>query len=383
MTLSQLVVRNALRNKRRSILTVLSIMFSLLLLTIMMTIWRSFYIDPGPPDSSLRLMTRHRVSLAFFLPGYYREKIRAVPGVTHVVPLTYFGGRYKDDRPENFFVQFATDPEEYMQVAADKVIPEEQVKAWQRDRTGCIVDAALARRHGWKIGDRITLLGTIFPANLDLTIRGIYSIDPPNNSVYFNTTYLEESVSYLKGTAGFYFIRASSPEAVSRAGKTIDEMFRNSPQPTRSETEQAFRLGFIATLGNVKAFILSIGGAVVFAILLVCANTMAMSVRERTREVAVLKTLGFTSGQILWLFLEESVGLCLAGGMLGILAATGMMYGLGFASAGVGIPASMKVTIPTMVVAIAIAAVVGLVSTLVPSYYASRTNIVEGLRHIG
>jgi len=270
-----------------------------------------------------------------------------------------------------------------MQVAADKVIPEEQVKAWQRDRTGCIVDAALARRHGWKIGDRITLLGTIFPANLDLTIRGIYSIDPPNNSVYFNTTYLEESVSYLKGTAGFYFIRASSPEAVSRAGKTIDEMFRNSPQPTRSETEQAFRLGFIATLGNVKAFILSIGGAVVFAILLVCANTMAMSVRERTREVAVLKTLGFTSGQILWLFLEESVGLCLAGGMLGILAATGMMYGLGFASVGVGIPASMKVTIPTMVVAIAIAAVVGLVSTLVPSYYASRTNIVEGLRHIG
>lgn len=123
MTLAQFVTKNAFRNRRRSILTALSIMFSLLLLTVMMTIWRGFYIDQGAPDSALRIMTRHRVSLAFFLPAYYRDKIRAVPGVVHVVPMTWFGGKYKDDRPENFFAQFATDPEEYMEVAADKEVP--------------------------------------------------------------------------------------------------------------------------------------------------------------------------------------------------------------------------------------------------------------------
>ena len=383
MTLASFVVRNTFRNRRRSLLTVLSITFSLLLLTVMMTIWRGFYIDPGPPDSSLRLMTRHRVSLAFFLPNYYREKIRAVPGVTHVVPLTFFGGKYKDDRPENFLVQFATDPNEYMDVAADKTMPDEQVKAWQHDRTGCIVDSELAKKHGWKIGDRITIVGAIFPANLDLTVRGIYKIDPPNNSIYFNSEYLEESVSYLKGSSGFYFIRAQSPEAVGRAGKMIDEMFRNSPNPTRSESEQAFRLGFIATLGNVKAFIISICGAVVFAILLVCANTMGMSIRERIREIAVLRTLGFTSERILSLMLGESVSLSLTGGLLGIASAWVLMHLVGHSSRGLAVATSMRVTYPTMLVAMVIAAFVGFVSTVVPSYYASRKNIVEGLRHIG
>jgi putative ABC transport system permease protein len=276
MTLSGLVFKNTFRNKRRSALTVLSIMFSLLLLTMMMTIWRGFYIDQGPPDSSLRLMTRHRVSLAFFLPAFYRQKIRAIPGVTHVVPLTFFGGTYMDDRPENYFAQFATDADEYMDVAADKQVSPEELQAWKRDRTGCMVDAALARKHGWKIGDRITLKGNIFPANLDLTLRAVYTIDPPNNTLYFHNEYLEESVSWYKGTAGFYYIRVDSPDSVSRVAHDIDDMFRNSPQPTRSESEQLFRLGFIAMLGNVKAFILSICAAVVFAILLVSANTMAM-----------------------------------------------------------------------------------------------------------
>ena len=382
MTLNQLVARNVFRNTRRSLLTVLSITFSLLLLTVMMTIWRSFYIDPGPRDSSLRLITRHRVSLAFFLPGYYREKIRAVPGVTRVVPMTYFGGRYKDDRPENFFVQFATDPAEYIDVAADRILPKEQVKAWQQDRTGCLVDVALAKRHGWKLGDHVHLRGTIFPVDLDLTIRGIFTVDPPSNSLYFNSAYLEESVSFAKGQAGFYFIRTSSPEAVNRAGKAIDDLFRNSPRPTRTESEQVFRLGMIAQLGNVKAFILSIAGAVVFAILLVCANTMAMSIRERTREVAVLKALGFTSSQVLRLFVEESVTLCLAGGVAGVLAAAVLLHAVGFGGA-IGVPSSIRVTFPTMLAAIAVALLVGLASTFIPSYQATHRNIVEGLRHIG
>jgi len=148
MTLSSFVVRNTFRNKRRSILTLLSIGFSLLLLTLMASIWRTFYIDVGAPDSARRVITRDRVSLAFFLPAYYRDKIRSLPGVVAVAPMTWFGGRYKDDRPENFFAQLATDPDEYMKVASDKIIPPEQILAWQRDRAGALVDVTLANKYG-------------------------------------------------------------------------------------------------------------------------------------------------------------------------------------------------------------------------------------------
>jgi putative ABC transport system permease protein len=238
MTLAQFVTKNAFRNRRRSILTVLSITFSLLLLTIMMAVWRGFNIDQGAPDSALRIMTRHRVSLAFFLPGYYRDKIRALPGVVHVVPMTWFGGKYKDDRPENFFAQFATDPSEYMEVAADKIVPAEQAKAWQQDRTGCLVDQALAAKHGWKIGDRIILLGNIFPANLELTVRAIYTMDPPNNSLYFHAKYLEESIGWFKDRAGFYFTRVNSPNQVAHVSRAIDDMFHNLPEPTGASVER-------------------------------------------------------------------------------------------------------------------------------------------------
>jgi len=382
MTLAHLVAKNAFRNKRRSALSALSVAFSLLLLTIMMTIWRGFYIDQGAPDSALRIMTRHRVSLAFFLPGYYRERIRAVPGVVHVAPMTWFGGRYKDDRPENFFAQFATDPGEYMEVAADKEVPPGQVKAWQQDRTGCMVDQALAAKHGWKLGDRIVLLGTIFPANLELTIRAIYTLDPPSNALYFNAKYLEESVGWFKDRAGFYFTRVDAPASVARASRDVDDMFHNLPEPTKSESEKAFQLDFIATLGNVKGFILGICGAVVFTILIVSANTMAMSIRERTREVALLRTLGFTRHRILSLYVGESVTLALVGGLLGVLLAAALMHLVGKSTA-VGVPSSMKVTFPVAFLALVVSAFVGLMSAIIPSYNASRTNIIEGLRHIG
>jgi len=290
MTLSRFVARSAFRNPLRSLLTIASIGFSLLLFSVMLTLWRSFYIDKGAPDNALRIITRHKVSLANFLPIYYRDKIRAVPGVTHVVPMTWFGGKYKDDRAENFFPQFATDPEEYFDVAADKIMPPEQLAAWKKDRAGCVVDADLARKHGWKIGDRITLQGTIFPADLELTVRGIYTIDPPVSNLYFHAKYLEESVDWFKDSAGFYFTRVDTAEHMPDVARSLDAMFKSMSHPTKSESEQAFRLDFIATLGNVKAFILGICAAVVFTMLLVCANTMAMSIRERTREVAVLRT---------------------------------------------------------------------------------------------
>jgi putative ABC transport system permease protein len=319
----------------------------------MMSIWRTFYIDVGAPDSAKRVITRDRVSLAFLLPGYYRDKIRSIRGVVAVAPMTWFGGKYKDDRPENFFAQIATDPDEYLKVASDKILPADQVVAWQRDRAGALVDVTLADKYGWKIGDKITLQGTIFPANPELTIRGIYHRDPPQNALYFNAKYLEESVDWFKGRAGWYSTQLASPADVARVSGEIDDIFRNSPERTKTESEKAFQLSFVATLGNV------------------------------TREVAVLKTLGFTRRRVLSLFVFEAVALAVSGGLVGIFGAAGLIHWMTHSTVAIGIPINMKVTLPTIALSLLVAATVGFLSGYVPAYGASRTNIVEGLRHIG
>ena len=383
MTLTRFATKNAFRNKRRAILTVLSMAFSLLLLTLMMTIWRAFYIDQGTSESAQRLIVRNKVSLVFFLPAYYREKIRSLPGVTHVVNETWFGGQYKDAKPENMFAQFGTDPQEFFEVYKDLHLPQDQLEAWQKDRAGAVVDADLAKKHGWKIGDKLFIKGLIFPTNLELTVRGIFTAAQPTESIYFNSTYLEEGYQPMKGRAGFFGVLADSAENVPKVAKEVDEQFTNVERPTKTESEHAFQLGWIAMMGNVKAFILSICLAVVFAILLVSANTMAMSIRERTREVAVLKTLGFTQGRVLGLFVGEAMALAILGGLIGTVVAVGVIRaaanapGLNFFLAGV------NVGVPTMLVALLVAATVGFVSAFLPAHHASRLNIVEGLRHIG
>ncbi len=382
MTLTRFVTKNAFRNKRRSILTVASIGVSLLLLTFMITLWNGFYIDQGSAESTRRLVTRHRVSLTFSLPGFYREKIRAIPGVTAVVPNSWFGGLYKDDKPENFFAQFGTDPDEFPKVYPEMQIAPDQLAAWQRDRAGVIVNDELAQKYGWKQGDRIVLQGTIYPVNLELTIRGIFHWPTPNKTVYFNAKYLEEAVSFFKGQAGTFGIMSASPDDVAKIASAVDDMFRNSPQPTKTESEKAFGLSFVAMLGNVKAFILSICLAVVFTTLLVSANTMAMSIRERTREVAVLKTLGFERRTILGLFIGESISLSIAGGIFGCGFAWLLLNVMKHSPMGFFL-AQMQVTIGTLAVALAAAAFVGFFSSLLPSYHAAQVEIVEGLRHIG
>jgi putative ABC transport system permease protein len=383
MTLTRFVSKNAFRNKRRSILTVLSIAFSLLLLTLMMTLWRSFYLSDASAESAQRLITRHKVSLTFNLPAYYREKIRSVPGVTAVVPTSWFGGLYKDDKPENFFAQFGTDPEEFFKVYRDITISPKEVSDWQHDRQGVIVDDSLAKKHGWKLGDRIVLKGTIYPVDLELYIRGIFHSQPDDQSVYFNTKYVEEAVPFFKGKAGTFGILADSPDDVSKVAAAVDDLFRNAPEPTKTESEKAFGLEFVAMLGNVKAFILSICSAVVFATLLVSANTMAMSIRERTREVAVLKTLGFTRNAVLGLFISEAVALSLAGGLLGALGAYGFIALISRAMQGMSFFPIVPVSLGSILVAVTVSGAVGLLSAAIPSYHASQINIVDGLRHIG
>jgi putative ABC transport system permease protein len=205
---------------------------------------------------------------------------------------------------------------------------------------------------------------------------------PDDQSVYFNTKYVEEAVSWFKGKAGSFGILAASPQDVSKVAVTVDDMFHNAPQPTKTESEKAFGLEFVAMLGNVKLFILSICSAVLFAMLLVCANTMAMSIRERTREVAVLKTLGFTRQMVLGLFVGEAVTLSVIGGLLGALGGYGLVYLYAHSPAASGF-FPILVTPVIMLAAMIVAGIVGFVSSVIPSYHASQVNIVEGLRHIG
>jgi putative ABC transport system permease protein len=380
MTLTRFVTKNAFRNKRRSILTVLSIGGSLLLLTFLITIWRSFYDSKPSEESAQRLIVRHKVSLVFDLPSYYRQKIQTVPHVKEVVNQQWFGGQYIDDKPEHYFAQFGTDPQELFKVYPEFKIPADQLEAWQHDRAGVVVDAGLANKFHWKLGDRLNITGKIFPVNLELTIRGIFTPPDPSQSIYFNKDYIDEGFPKLKGLEGFFGVLADSPDSVPGVAEAIDEEFRNADRPTKTESEHAFQLGFIGMLGNIKAFIMSICLAVVFTILLVSANTMAMSIRERTREVAVLKTLGFTRNSILGLFVGEAISLALIGGFLGSILCYFIVTGM---AAQGGYFTGMKVTPLTIGAALVIAAVVGFVSSFIPSYHAAKVNIVDGLRHIG
>jgi putative ABC transport system permease protein len=382
MTLTTFVTKSAFRNKRRTILTMVGIGLPLVILTIMMTVWRAFYSDNGSEQSTQRLITRHRVSLTFSLPIYYRQKMMAVPGVVAVVPTQWFGGLYIDDKPEHFFAQFATDPQDFFKVYTDFKIPPDQLDAWQHDRAGAVVDSELAKKFHWKVGDRIVLKGTIWGANLELTIRGIYTAPQPTQSVYFDRKYLEEAVPVMKDQSGTFGILADSPGDVPKVAAAIDDMFHNSPQQTKTESEKAFGLDFVAMLGNVKAFILGICGAVVFASLLVSANTMAMSIRERTREVAVLKTLGFTRKTVLALFVGEAMVVAILAGVIGILLGSAVMYLIGH-NPNLGFFQGISVNPVTMALALLLSATVGFVAALFPSYNASKVDIVEGLRYIG
>jgi putative ABC transport system permease protein len=381
MTLTQFVTKNAFRNKRRTILTVISIMFSLILLTLMMTVWRAFYIDKGAPEAALRLITRHKVSLTNVMPLAYEAKIRQVPGVVAVGSMNWFGGKYKDDKPENFFAQFYVEPENLTQVYSDWEIPEDQKEAWFKDRAGCAVGKQLADRLHFKVGDKVHIQGSFLP-DVDLTVRAIISGPEVNDAMWFNRKYVDEGSKWIGDKSGMYAIRVASADDVPRVTHAIDDMFRTSPEPTKTETEKAFQLGFIAMMGNVKAFILGIAGAVTFAILLVSANTMAMSIRERIREVAVLKTVGFTRNRVLTLFVGEAIAVSLVGGILGVFFANGLIKGLAQSPMG-GMFRTAQVTPATAAVAIGVAALVGFVSAFLPSYRASNLNIAEGLRHLG
>jgi len=380
MTLAQLATRNIWRNKRRSILTVASLAFSFLLLTLMMTIWRTFYIDPWSTVSAEHIVCRHRVSLAVPLPTFYRDKIRTIPGVLDVIPLNLFDADYLGATPDNFS-KVGTDPSEYLNAYPEYQIAPEQVMAWKKDPAGAIAGSELAQEHKWKLGEHLTIQGGELPVQLELTLRGVFKSPFPVRAIYFNWAYVQSAAHYQKDQ--LYLIQADSPRSVSRIAGAVDTMFHNSPEQTRTEAERAFFIGMISMFGNVKAFILSISLAVLFTSLLVSGNTMAMSIRERTREVAMMRSLGFAPRLLQILLVGENVTLALSAWFFGTLASYGLVFSLVHARAAGPFAVLLKIPVTTLAVSLPLATLVGVVSAVIPSYRASRTNIVEGLRHVG
>jgi putative ABC transport system permease protein len=379
-----LIFRNCFRNRRRSLLTIISIAASLCLLTTLLTIYHTFYYSEATPDQALRLVTRNRVSLANPLPLSYQQQIKQVPGVKEVMISQWFGGTYKDARdPANFFARFAVEADKFATVNPDYKTTDGEMQAFVNDRTGCIIGRKTALRHNLKLGDRVTLTGDIFPITLELTLRGIYDCKLDNESLFFHYKYLNESVgttSNYRDVAGIYSIRMERAEDANIISKTIDDKFRNSTAQTKTETEQAFQLSFLAFLGNVKLMLLSVCAAVTFTILLVTGNTMAMAVRERAREVGVLKTLGFTNGIVLWLMVGEAIAIGLIGGLIGLGLTKGLIMLLSGAPATFVNFSTVTIQPSVIIICMLVAGMVGLVSSIIPALAASRRSIVEALK---
>jgi putative ABC transport system permease protein len=378
-----LILKNSWRNRRRTLLTILSIGVSLCLLGLMMAIYHAFYFSQPTAQQELRLVTRNKVSLARPLPQYYGERIKAIPGVREVEIEQWFGGKYIDDRPEHLFARMAIEPDKFFTIYPDARISDEQKKAFQQERTACIAGRELAQKLHWNLGDRITITGDIFPVNLELTLRGIFDADDAfmNRSVYFNREYLVQSLPEARrGEVGTFVTLAATPDDVPRIETAVDDQFRNSPAQTKTETQSAFGLSFLAFLGNIKMILLSVCAALTFTILLVSANTIAMSVRERGREVGVLKTLGYTSGMILWIIVGEAVMISLLGAVLGLGLAT-LLTGAVRSMPTFNAQLETLTIAPSVVVmCLFVAAMIGAASAFVPAFNASRVSIVEALR---
>ena len=387
--LASLILRNVLRNRRRTILTLMSTVVSLAVLGFLVALYQGFFFaEPMSPSEQLRLISRHKVSLTNPLPASHQARIAAIDGVQAVSAWSWFGGKYKDDRPENWFARFAVDPLEIRKVRVDYTAPDEQWNAFARTRTGCAIGRKIADQHKFKIGDRIHILGDIYGVDLDLTVVMIFDHPPQNEVMMFQREYLTElrKASPTAGTrdldtVGTFAILARSADDVPRIARAVDAAFENSPWPTRTESEREFGLSFMAFMGNIKLYLAVVCAAVTFTILLVSANTMAMSVRERTREMGILRTLGYTPGEIRNMVIGESVLIALLGGLLAIGVTKLLTSG---AAAGAGPWGEMmKFRWEATLVVAAFAVLIGVASAIVPAFFAARRNIVDSIRFSG
>lgn len=385
MFILKLLMRNALRHKLRTSLTVIGIAIAIVAFGLLRTLVNVWY-SGAEHSSSSRLVTRNAISLIFPLPLSYRDRIRQIEGVKAISFGNWFGGIYIDEK--HFFANYAVEAKTYLDLYPEIVLPADQKAAFIRDRKGCIVGKKLADRYGWKIGDMITLKGTIFPGQWEFVLRGIYrgaEKSTEERALLFHWNYLNETlqktVPRRANQVGFYMIGINTPDIAADVAVSIDRIFKNSLAETLTETERAFHLGFIAMTEAIVVAIQIVSYVVIVIIMVVAANTMAMTARERITEYATLKTLGFGTAYIAGIVFGESIFIAMTGGTIGAL--------LTFPGARLietelsqYFP-SFSVSPATVYLELLASFLIGAVAGVFPTWRGATITIAEGLRRIG
>ncbi len=375
-----LILSNLFRKKIRTVLTIGSFAVALFLFGLLAVVRGAF--NQGIAAAGVdRLMVMNKVSIIQPLPVSYTERLLRIHGVKQVSHANWFGGVYQDER--NFFPQYAIDDDAYRAVYPEYLVPDDQWQAYMHDREGAVVGEDLAKRFHWKVGDRIPIKGTIFQGVWEFNIRGIYhgkQVQDDTTQFWLHYKYLEERANaYWKGLVGWYWVKVDNPDDSVRVSKEIDETFSNSPWETKTDTEKAFATGFAKQAGNIQLLILSIGAVVFFTLLLVTGNTMAIAVRERVRDLAVLKAVGFSDVFVLVLVLAESVLIAAIGGALGLGLAKLITLG---GDPTHGMLPLFYLSPQTAMVGFAVAVAVGVVAGLLPALSAMNLNVVDALRRV-
>ncbi len=373
------IFRNLFRKKTRTILTIGSIAVALFLFGLLVTIETALNagVDVAGVD---RLIVRNKISLIMPLPLSYQERLRQMDHVSEATFATWFGAIYQE--PRNFFPQFAIDTQTYRSVFPEFEISDDEWQAFLADQEGAAVGRVTADRFGWEVGDRIPLQGTIWTGTWEFNIRVIYDgsrAGDDESQFWFHWKYLEERRPFGKGTVGWYTVKIDDPDHAVAVSSAVDERFANSAWETSTETEQAFAAGFAKQIGNIRMLILSIGAVVLFTLLLVTGNAMAMAVRERVPELGVLKTLGFGDRTVLFLVLAESLVVAFVGGTVGIGLAK--LFTMGGDPTGGMLPV-FYLSIGDMILGIAIALFVGIAAGSIPALTAMNLRIVDALRRV-
>jgi putative ABC transport system permease protein len=379
MKYRHLILTNLFRKKIRSGLTAGSFAVALFLFGILAVVRGAFQqgVEVAGAD---RLVVVNRVSIIQPLPLAYGDRLARVPGVTHVTFANWFGGVYQDER--NFFPQFAIDRESYRQMFPEFVIPDDQWQAFLADREGAVVGESLAERFKWKMGDRVPIKGTIFPGTWEFNIRGVYRgqrVQDDTTQFWFRWDYLDERKTFGKGLVGWYTVRIANPDDAVRLVRAIDEGFANSPFETKTDTEKAFAASWVKQMGNIQLLLLSIGSVVFFTLLLVTGNTMAIAVRERTRELAVLKAVGFSDGFVLVLVIAETMVVAAVGGGTGLALAK--LFTLRGDPTG-GLLPFFYLPPDVIILGLVLALAVGLMAGILPALSASKLRVVDALRRV-
>ncbi len=379
MKYKSLIMANLFRKKLRTTLTIGSFVVALFLFGLLVVVHGAFNqgVDVAGAD---RLDVINKTSIIQPLPYSYRDQILHIPGVKAITYDNWFGGVYQDEK--NFFPQFAIDPENQRVVFPEFVIPDDQWKAFLEDREGAIAGSGIAKRFGWKVGDRIPVKGAIYPGDWEFNLRGIYTGSRDNDDLtqfWFHYKYLDERRQYGKGLVGWYTVKLDTPDDGTRVTKTIDTMFANSPYETKTETEKALATDFAKQFGNIGFLISAVGSVVFFTLLLVTGNTMAIAVRERIGELAVLKAVGFNDRFVLFLVLGESLLIAAIGGAIGLALCKLMTLG---GDPTHGFLPFFYLPGPMILLGFGVALAVGVLAGILPATSAMRLRVVDALRRV-